>query len=748
MCLANAASARLFMCTRLTILATMRLFHLVGLAGLASLVGASPTPVDSRLIMHTNNAFLDPAYEIKAVKNDCVKLPPAVYKNMHSIQMSGKRCSFFKADDCTGDVLLWFNAEKRHARVDIDHYTKYASMTAAVKCEDSATEWTSDTVTAHEDPDALAGHYLVLHTNNQHREPSYKIEASNDVCVKLSPPVYQELHSLEMKGKCCEFFGADTCTGGPILTLTAGSQENRIDMDHFNKYAISTAVVKCMDTGAEEAASVDTAPEKQEASASKRLVVYAEDNFQGVSQEIEATNHCVKLNTSIYKNVHSYGVVDQVCYFMDTDRCNGKVIITANAKGSEAWGHVDVGGTNGEAGRITSVYCGDRAPVESRTVQAPSYNPGVVRACTYAKKRETCQQVNAFESCQNFANNIAEKIDTLKQGGYSECKYWRNKGCSSLIVTSLSGPQDYSPNLGPGNKDGHEMQAVSCKRQSKVNGELGFTIYADEDSTVSKRGGLQSGQVFVADGPNLAGRTRLVDTTTDDNNCAPLTNQFFWHLVSLTQYKGAVCTYWQYNCGETLPNNKPVFTIDSRTADYTLNDLPASFGPNRNKIGYIGCLNANQADAYMATVDSAENNILTSSPLSARAPDVPLNPFRHTRPLPPATWIPKLQPAPNPPRELISPRAPSANAPLFVCHDVDFKGSCFFLSGAGCAQNPFNVDAIESMRLTKGWRCAFYQTVDCQPTKGPPVYWDSKEGEKEFRDVEFAIWSMTCAPFS
>jgi hypothetical protein len=537
----------------------MRLFHLIGLASLASLVGASLTPVDSRLIMHTNNAFLDPAHQIKATNNDCVKLPRAVYKNMHSIQMSGKRCAFYKADECTGEALLWLNAGTHYVRIDIDHYKKYAVYTAAVKCEDSATEWASDIVDAPEKRDALASKSLTLFSEPRFQGQAYEIKAmATDKCAKLPEPVSKNLRSLQVTGQRCSFMEMDDCKGTALFTAYGGSDRPlHDDLDRVPNadHAHRAVAVVCSDLESPGDGHLTVAPSEKRQELpddpdelpEKLLAIYAEDYGQGVPLEIDATNRCVKLDASVYKNVHSYVVADQICHFMDTDKCDGKVIITVNAQGTELMGRVDVHGQYDNAGRITSVYCGERAPVESRTIQTPGYNPGVVRACTYAKKRETCQQVNALESCQNFADNIAEKIDTLKQGGYSECKYWRNKGCSSLIVTSLSGPQDYSPNLGPGNKDGHEMHSVSCKRQAKVNAEVGSTIHADEDFTISKRGGPQAGQVLVADGPNLAGITRLVDTTIDDNNCAPLTNQLFWHLVSLTQYQGSVCTYWQYN---------------------------------------------------------------------------------------------------------------------------------------------------------------------------------------------------------
>jgi hypothetical protein len=509
----------------------------------------------------------------------------------------------------------------------------------------------------------------------------------------------------------------------------------RLEVDKRSHFESHITSVECTDAATGDTFYTIAAPEKRGDDNSKHFIVFAEDDFKGVPHELEATNRCVKLDAPIYKNLHSYGVAGQVCYFMDTDTCDGKVLIKADAQGTEVWGRVDVGGVNGFAARITSVYCGhlalseavstattttpakrgpplgpgqmrlfentdqsghnetlladricvkvpdtvshkvrriiqisgrkcryydssceekqvfeidswntpvrrnidaqygdkigfvmckikwdtthDAVPIESRAEDVAASNVGDVHACKYNRKRESCQDLNALGSCKAFNDNLSQQIDTLRQGGGSECEYWRNKDCSSLILTSISGANDYSPNLGPGNRDGKEISAVSCKHMH-VPKKVGFgtTIHNDEGYTIhaspSKRETAQAGQVLVAAQPHLRGMTRLVDTTKDNNNCVPLTNQFFWHLESFRQYRGSVCSYWQYNCGDLLPNNKPIFTIDSRKQDYVVDFVPQMLGPNRNKVGYIRCLNAAAAEEYMASVDAEDPTVFST----------------------------------------------------------------------------------------------------------------------------------------
>jgi hypothetical protein len=72
-------------------------------------------------------------------------------------------------------------------------------------------------------------------------------------------------------------------------------------------------------------------------------------------------------------------------------------------------------------------------------------------------------------------------------------------------------------------------------------------------------------------------------------------------------------------------------------------------------------------------------------------------------------------------------------------------GQCFAYTGE-CAPNPINVDAIESLWLAKGYRCAMYAAWECEATRGPPHYVDARDDELVINDIKYEIWSMRCAP--
>lgn len=450
------------------------------------------------------------------------------------------------------------------------------------------------------------------------------------------------------------------------------------------------------------------------ASPAKRLVLYSQDNFQGPWHEIEATNRCVKLEPPVYKNLHSYGVVDQVCYFMDTDRCNGKVLITADAQGTEVWRRVDVGEVNGFAGRIAAVYCGKQGlanAVEANVVpvkrdestildtligpgetivcentlengrcETLSVNSACVpipaglahnfhtiyqaggSVCKYydstcdattpvlslnSKKQNTflqvpqdvasrigvvkcqsiwtedgadsitsradkrtvsakgdvrackgnnCSWVQALNSCKAFSDDVVQQIDSILQTAGSTCDYWTNKDCSRLILTSISGSNDYSPNLGPGNEDGLQISAVSCRASRFADTlEGGSTFHASDDIS-SEVDPARSPAVLEARSatstlcdvpiPNRKigpGFLYFCATTNNDpslkkpedcanyrtcmeqeamDECVSLkqARNLFPLFDSLWQAPGAVCKYYKSSCKDKWP----VLIIDSR----------------------------------------------------------------------------------------------------------------------------------------------------------------------------------------
>jgi hypothetical protein len=193
-------------------------------------------------------------------------------------------------------------------------------------------------------------------------------------------------------------------------------------------------------------------PANSAARAAKRLVLYTEDNFQGTSYEVDATNRCVKFESPVYKNVQSYGVVDQICYFMETDNCNSKALFLANAQGTESWGRVDVGGVKGYARRIASIYCANEpfSPVGTAFAKrlgniklSPRDGPGETTICRSTIDIGPCETLSANNAYVVFGDELRHNIRNVYQAAGSICRYY-DSACDEdsgvVEVNSYGGP--------------------------------------------------------------------------------------------------------------------------------------------------------------------------------------------------------------------------------------------------------------------------------------------------------------------
>jgi hypothetical protein len=371
------------------------------------------------------------------------------------------------------------------------------------------------------------------------------------------------------------------------------------------------------------------------------------------------------------------------------------------------------------------------APTEKRDLlHARDDKPGSITVCSeFMFQIGSCETYNVLNLCLALPLKLWRNVKSLVAAKGAHCEFYGDDhGCNDVRARydleqhAVSDGYVYD-DVGYTHVWCTPLHSAELEQTAAISPPTERRNTIEPVPAVAATAGRE-GQVLVSSWDNLRGKTQLVDTTTDDNNCAPLFNQIFWNLQSLLQYKGSVCTYWQYNCGKLSGEDKPVFTIDSRKGDVQHDHLPPSFGENRNKISYIMCINALLADKYMAKVDPADPTVYrapAASDIAVRSPGTLSETAKDF-------WRPDL-----------------TESPLWVCHSPNMAGQCFAYTGQ-CAPNPFNVDAIESLWLAKGWRCALYGVWDCDGNKGIPHYVDSRDGDLVINDIEYQVWSVRCAP--
>jgi hypothetical protein len=355
----------------------------------------------------------------------------------------------------------------------------------------------------------------------------------------------------------------------------------------------------------------------------RRLVVYAEDQFQGPFYEIDAFYRCIKLEPPVYKNLHSYGVVDQVCHFLDDDNCNSNGVFDVDARGTEVWGRIDVGGVGGRAGRVRSVLCeylqvantpqANTASTkrDGHTHLSAITGPGETIVCENTLESGRCETLSANSACVPIPAGLAHNIRSIYQAAGSICKYYDGTCDVSTPVLSLNSHRE--PKFLPLDRSvGDRISLVKCQDQWLVaeieNGSASVKARADakaseslqfnnEDNHVRTEGrsvrnvkqdtaescgatpcddpryikpdySTSSGNLYFCGGHGFgsdpsANCHRSCVGPNAQNNCWAMDVSEVALVDYVFQFKGTICKYFQKDCSDTWP----VLIIDSRSRD-------------------------------------------------------------------------------------------------------------------------------------------------------------------------------------
>lgn len=351
---------------------------------------------------------------------------------------------------------------------------------------------------------------------------------------------------------------------------------------------------------------------------------FTAERFQGNYNLVNAMNTCVALTQGrTWK--HARSIIQYqggLCtYYTDEHGCSSPRMIAGTPFHDEEMPILDpfvadfithircepYGATQAAFVQFVGETEGKRDAVDGpHSAAYDEHTPGSVEICTNDDLKGSCASFETLNKCTELSET-RKAVHSLRQGLGATCEYHADAQNRSTVHFKLDSPlwESYWPKVPQ--VDAESIARVCCVPFTYKDPNPKPPTEQTKESRSSKtsdamQSAPSSGLVLVSAQESLAGSTQLVSTVNDDNNCAPLHNQFFWHLYSLRQYKGAVCTYWQYNCGNLSHENKPLFTVDSRNGDIVYDKIPEGYGENRHKVSYIRC---NRYSA--ATSDSAES---------------------------------------------------------------------------------------------------------------------------------------------
>jgi hypothetical protein len=767
------------------------LVGLTGLAAASPVIGlgagkdASVTP-PRRLVVYTHVNFTGTPYKIHAEKV-CAQFVAPVYKNLQSFKVADQVCYFMDEDACGGKALVIVDALGAEAWANTDDGTIFSSLITSVYCEDHSKRPPGGADAAVVKRDGPGETTVCRSTMDI--GPCVTLSA-NSACVFFGYELRHNIrHVYQAYGSICNYYYDSNCdVPTPVMTVNTHEQALHVPLD--KQTGDRLAYVKCQDQWSAQDIKDDTVHIFHRADGVHHSIGEATDVVQtrsttatlcddpryvdpdanvgpgyvyfcwGRKEGTERGNNCNRNCLGKYANNICFnlpqwwpGLVDSlwqppgfVCKYYRKDcldkwpsliidtrtlpfpsqdfKKNGIFVSSVVNKSYRDLGELGVGpdtivynGTSSAPAQLKQEATG----IVFRTKDTALKNIEVT-VCAGPDVTGGCIHVDA-EFCWVM---LPKSAASLRQSEGLVCTLWSTQDCKGNSWSLTTDFTYKATNVPPEITD--RALSISC---DSVDAQPAPEANTEQLQPTKKREEFlplgSAGQVLVADREGFGGKTQLVDTVKDDNNCAPLFNQFFWNLQSLIQYRGSVCTYWQYDCGDLLPDNKPVFTVDSLGGQIGLSPIPYVFGgENRNKIAYIRCINGKAAADYMAALGPSEKVIDIET--SGVAKNTPFSTGPHDGQL--------------------AARAESTTEdyfePLILYHDPDKGGAVMTYVGPSCGLNPFNVDPIKSLWQDKGFLCQFYPEWGCQETKGPPLWIDSKDGPCYNRNVEFPILSISC----
>ncbi|OAL52024.1 hypothetical protein IQ07DRAFT_630771 [Pyrenochaeta sp. DS3sAY3a] len=348
-----------------------------------------------------------------------------------------------------------------------------------------------------------------------------------------------------------------------------------------------------------------------------------------------------------------------------------------------------------------------------------------------------CFTYLAMNNCQDFDTLVAGKVRRLIQYEGARCYYYPQRGC----VTLRRGMLDTSG--GPSRSDidedvGQQLVSVQCVSPKKLIG----SDDRDYDDYILELGddGVSSTTAFAIRSTRSALAIRAgteVEVCTQPSNkpggicktypalskCQDFSKDIAGKVQHLAQEQGLRCYYYPQKGCSTL---RKTLTVESRPKKIQVN-LEPEMGSMLVSVYCVKPRNLAAADQEFEDRRS-KDEVYLIAPNSDDADKVYTLDSSHTDS--------SLDPDSNVPDDF--PR------PLIVCHETNMQGACHLYQRYGCMNNPFNVDAIKSLRIQEGFRCVFFQRSDCHTERAAPHVEDAVGGPRFMGTVPYEIWSMTC----
>ncbi|KAH7390685.1 hypothetical protein BKA66DRAFT_42204 [Pyrenochaeta sp. MPI-SDFR-AT-0127] len=372
--------------------------------------------------------------------------------------------------------------------------------------------------------------------------------------------------------------------------------------------------------------------------------------------------------------------------------------------------------------------------------------PGDTVICENTLDNGHCELLHAQDRCVTLGQKLSHKVRTIHQAAGSVCKYFESDCFAPHPVISVNS----------------RNKPVSVTLEKDVGTKIGLVLCGNDWTTAELQPNSASIQAHdISTSSSSPGfiyvcKSSLVCLPLQAfNQCLKLPASYYHRVDTIWQKKGLVCKYFRSFLKPSCVEKWPVVIIDSRGKDIQWNTTGIG-----NNIGSVLCKESpwnsavleadffsiitNGSVSFHSVVDEYNDSNVeildeASSKITILAGSYAL----------PATHLDALDTEqsdviPHSLKDTRLSRSEAGIQPLYICRHPNLQGRCTFYEAPACANNPFGSDAIQSLIVRAGFRCAFYHKPNCEAFKSPPHYVEARVGDKPMTTLPYAILSMAC----
>lgn len=360
--------------------------------------------------------------------------------------------------------------------------------------------------------------------------------------------------------------------------------------------------------------------------------------------------------------------------------------------------------------------------------------------CQNTLDNGNCEVIHAQDRCAILGPELSHKVQTIYQAPGSICKYFKSDCSTDHLIISVNS----------------RNKPATVQLEKDVGENIGLVRCQKDWPTAELSSGSASIEARDASQPPpsipvlVCTRTAICIDLYPYNQCRRLPPSHD-HLAEIVfQEMGHVCKYYDLDCSEKWP----VVIVDSREKHIHWNATGLTRG-----FSSVICRAQpwNTAELEDGSVPIITHESVSASSINEEdgfdlqtSKDTPLEASRdddsHTVMAAPLHSFDtdSINVIAQTTKDTKSARSAAGEQPLYVCRHQNFEGRCTFYEAPRCANNPFGGDAIQSVAIHAGFRCAFYHEPNCEAYKSPPHYEEARVGDKRMPTLPYSIISMAC----